>query len=411
MKFIKVMAIILAFGIIFAGCNMIEVNAERDRETIVAKVEDEIVTKGEVKDSITSTLGYYILNGYYPEDFATSAVYKEYYIDFVNDTLDAFVAYKVEEITAKQMGYFNFTEEERVEIDSEIELTLQTYIEIYATELSADEQYADKSEEEIRLIAEENIDTFFIENGYNATKQDIIYDTELAKAQEKLYNMTTSSVVVTEEEVKAQYDTYVNEAKAAYEDGSENIEVDATAGGTVYYVPENVRKAQHILIKIPDETLDEIDAVRESEGDEAANLLYEAALSEIYDAAYAAYQRAIAGEDFKLLMDELGEDSGMTYNDYYAVTNPTNRYMTEFAEGLFALDNIGDISQPIATAYGYHIIKYYGDVESGPISYDDVHDEIYDAMLSDKKNAYYDEQFEMWKAGMKIKTYSDRLFD
>ncbi len=411
MRFLKVIAVILAFGIIFAGCNMVEVNEERDRETVVAKVEDEVVTKGEVLDSVESMLNMYIAYGYYPEDFATNSDYEEYYTDFVNSTLDSFIASKVEEITARQRGCFEFTAEERAEMDEEINSTLDIYAEMYATDLSDEEQYADKTDEEIKAIALENLDVFFAENNYGVTKQDVIDNTETSKALDTLYDMTTSTVEVTEDEVKAQYDTYVDEAKTSYEDGSANIEQDATSGDTLYYVPENVRMVQHILIQIPEETQTEIATLREEGNDDVADLTYKNALTEIYAAASDAYQRAVAGEDFKLLIDELGEDPGMDSNEYYVVTYPSNTYVAEFAEALFTLKNVGDISEPVATEYGYHIIKYYGDLESGPIPYDDVRDDIYDGMLSDKKDAYYDEQFEIWKESLNIKIYSKRLFE
>ncbi len=411
MRFIKVIAVILAFGIIFAGCNMVEVNEERDREVVAAKVNDEIITKGEVLDSVESQLQMYIAYGLYPEDFATNPDYEEYYTEVINGTLDAFVDSKVEEITAQQRGCYEFTAEERAAMDEDINTTLDTYAEMYATVLSADEAYAEMTEEEIKEYALANLDVFFEENEYGITKQDIIDNVEDTEALDNLFEMTTSSVEVTEDEVKAQYDTYVEESKAAYEDGTANVEDDAANGETIYYMPENVRMAQHILIMIPQEVQDNIAALRTAEDDDVANLMYQNALADIYDAAYAAYGRAVAGEDFELLIEELGEDSGMETNDYYVVSYPTQNYVEEFAEGLFALENVGDISEPIATEYGYHIIKYYGDMESGPIAYDDVRDGIYEEMLSERKQAYYDEQFLIWEEGMDIKTYYKRLTD
>ena len=56
------------------------------------------------------------------------------------------------------------------------------YAEMYATDLSDEEQYADKTDEEIKAIALENLDVFFAENNYGVTKQDVIDNTETSKA-------------------------------------------------------------------------------------------------------------------------------------------------------------------------------------------------------------------------------------
>ena len=84
-------------------------------------------------------------------------------------------------------------------------------------------------------------------------------------------------------------------------------------------------------------------------------------------------------------------------------------YAAEFAEGLYALQNVGDVSEPVKSDFGYHIIKYYGDVESGPVAYDDVHDDIYETLLSDRKDAEYQSQFATWREEADIKTYIRKL--
>jgi len=411
MKKIKVMAILIALGIIFAGCNMVEVNEERDRETVVAKVGDEVILKGEVYDQLNSMLSMYKMYGYYPEDFETNPEYKELYDEQVTGMVDTLVNLKVELIMAREKGCYQFSAEEREELDTKIQEVLNTYINMYAEELVLDPKYADMSEDELGAVAYENLDEYFINNDFGMTKQGIIDDYENAKAKEVLFDLATNSVEVTEDEVKADYDQKVEDKKAAYEDNTANFEQEANNDETLYYIPENARKAQHILISISEEDQAEIDSYRQAGDDEKADAKLEEALKSIEDAANGAYDRAVAGEDFIMLIEELGEDPGMSTNEYYIVTNPTLMYATEFVDGLFALENVGDISKPVETQFGYHIIKYYDNMESGPVAYDDLHDDIYDTMLTERKNTKYDEQLASWKEETDITTYYNRVLN
>lgn len=410
MRFLKVIAIVLAFGLIFAGCSMVEVNAERDRETVIAKVGDEVVLKGEFQDvfSMYKSYGYF---EYYPEDFDIKPEHKDYYKEAAENIISSLVDVKVAEITAREKGCFDFTAEEQAEIDEQVSSYLNVYAGMYAAELKLLPENSKKTEEELTAIALENIDIYLAENNFGLTKQSIREEYENTKAQDKLFEMTTSGIEVTEDEVKEAFDVKVESEKNSYEQGTANFEQNASAGETLYFVPENVRKAQHILIQLPTEDQDAVNALLQAGDNELAEIKLKEVLMGIEDAANAAYERAVDGEDFELLMEELGQDPGMESYDYYVVMNPTLSYVVEFAEGLFALKNIGDITEPIATNYGYHIIKYYDDMESGPVAYDDVRDDIYNTMLDERRNAHSIEQMTIWSDAIEIKTYVNRAIN
>lgn len=94
---------------------------------------------------------------------------------------------------------------------------------------------------------------------------------------------------------------------------------------------ENYVRAKHILI------------MATGENDTEALLLAE-----------ELYERAMNGEDFDALITEYGEDPGMAANpDGYVFTR--GEMVKEFEDMAFSLD-IGAISEPVKTAYGYHII-------------------------------------------------------
>ncbi|MES2799674.1 MAG: peptidylprolyl isomerase [Bacteroidota bacterium] len=72
------------------------------------------------------------------------------------------------------------------------------------------------------------------------------------------------------------------------------------------------------------------------------------------------YEKAIAGENFESLASDFSDDPS-TANKGGVLpafgSGTTTRMVTEYEDAAFALKNDGDISKPIRTNYGYHIIK------------------------------------------------------
>lgn len=73
-----------------------------------------------------------------------------------------------------------------------------------------------------------------------------------------------------------------------------------------------------------------------------------------YNEAIALYERAVSGESFEKLIDEHGEDPGQDSSMGYTFAEGT--MVDEFYKGALNLKE-GEISEPVKTTYGYHIIK------------------------------------------------------
>ncbi len=181
------------------------------------------------------------------------------------------------------------------------------------------------------------------------------------------------------------YDAAVNSLLAmhAYEciianlcpDGEAEKQFDETYRNGDYYV------AKHILITF------------EGRSDENA------ALKE----ANAAYDRAVKGEKFEDLIVELNEDPGEDAEIGYLFTD--GEMVVEFEDAVKAL-KVGEISKPVRTDYGYHVIKRYDIPQKGDAGYDDyIHEmrvtigssymtqEIYDELMSKYKMDVDDSKF------------------
>ena len=155
--------------------------------------------------------------------------------------------------------------------------------------------------------------------------------------------------------------------------------------------------------------------LRAEGSDEEADSYREEALASL-DAKVAEIQEKInAGEDFQTLIDEYGEDPGMqegatAYEDGYLVyVGSEGLYMDEFARACDNLTKEGDISEPVATDYGYHIIRRCADLPSGAIELSEVHDLLNAKLLRSKQSEVYEEALQSWKEEMTIELFESRL--
>ena len=91
------------------------------------------------------------------------------------------------------------------------------------------------------------------------------------------------------------------------------------------------------------------------------------------DDARAALKRLQAGEDFAKLATELSKDPGSEGGDLGYFTQ--DKMVPEFAETAFKLD-VGKVSDPVKSQFGWHIIKVE-DKRAKPFpAYDSVKDQI-----------------------------------
>ena len=104
-----------------------------------------------------------------------------------------------------------------------------------------------------------------------------------------------------------------------------------------------------------------------------------------------------AGENFEDLAKQFSDDQGSAKAGGVLPQFGTGRMVPEFEKAAFALKNVGDVSDPIRTSYGWHIIKL---LEKKPLG-------SYEELQADLKNRVgKDSRSELSKASMisKIKT-------
>ncbi len=400
MRKISIIALFLAFIMIFAGCNLIEVNPERDMLTTVIKVENEEITKQEYLDAFNIIV---YSNQLTPEDLTDPNIAQSLMDYATNDV----IAQKIIKIKALEYGCFDFTQEEIDEVESEIADTLGYYREISSDTVTNNDANKDLTQEEIdKLIDIEYND--FLENisfDEDAYKEDLFEQ----KAAQKLYDIITEIPELSESELQKEYNLKAAQQRTGFEDGSLDYESTMASGQTIYYNLGGFRKARQILIGLSEEVKSQISTLHTNDNDQKADEVLEEELLKIETETNDIYAMALEGKDFDELIAEYGDDPGMSEDNFYTLGKDNASFYEEFVDGLFSIENIGDFTKPISTNLGYHIIRYIDKTTEGAVPFEDVKDIIKDEINQQAKQTMYSEQMLEWKDEMKIRIYKSRL--
>ncbi|MCL1795517.1 MAG: peptidylprolyl isomerase [Clostridia bacterium] len=270
----------------------------------------------------------------------------------------------------------------------------------------------------------------------------------------KLRDMAPISAEVTDEEIVEAFDLAVQNDMQRYAQSPDQFCADSLDGKIIVYHPEGYRYIQNLIIAFPGDIEEQIsqrrsqtynigynqymflsememydDQMTDADREAVHNALttldteYARLMDEIEELAEqgralirADAERILAecqvpGADFEALMDTYSADpaSGSARTLGYPVSESVTRYVEPFTAGAMALAAVGDISGLIETEYGFHIIKYAGDVPAGPIPLDRVREDIREALLEQKTDEAYAVLVQKYLDEAKIKKHLNKF--
>ena len=117
-------------------------------------------------------------------------------------------------------------------------------------------------------------------------------------------------------------------------------------------------------------------------------------------------QRLAGGEDFAQLAKENSTDTASASNGGDLGFFGRGAMMEEFEEAAFGMQ-VGQVSAPVKTDYGYHIIKVTGRKEAQAADFEQSRDKIRAALFEQKSQAEFSAWIEVMHQQHEIKTFLD----
>ena len=427
----SVFALLLALVMILSGCALVTKDEAKDNARVIIDVNGETINKKTVSAAVQNQISQ---NEYYNQLFAAygySGMYTTDEATITSQVIDSYISQLVMKQQAYALGMNELTEEEKAQAEEQAKEYYQSFLD---SVVSAYFPNSGKEGDELKAatekyVAENDIQTADGRSSYDDFLQSALED----KAIEKLEADMIKDVAVSEEEIKADFDAKAEENKTQFESNPDLYGYNVMNGTTVYYAPAGYRMVKHILISVSDEDSkasteaeDALTAAQDAlanaaEGADTAAL--QAAVDEAqaaYDAAKAAgmanakakadevYALATAeGADFDALVTEYSTDSMPASG--YAIREGFAYFVESFVNAAMALEKTGDVSEPVESTYGYHILQYVSDVQEGPVDIETVRESISSALLTAKQSEVAEATLKQWTDEATVKTYPDRL--
>lgn len=373
---------------------------------VVAEFDGGQLTSDEVIPEYNDQLTTQIFAGYNAADIADS---------LLQEVLSYMVSDKIIAEKAEALGLTKLTSEDEADIAQEA-------YDIYSEQMAYYSAFV--TEPGMTPEAINDAAAKYMKEEEGITLESITTELKETWWAQKFYDYTVQNVTVTEEEVKAEYDAMLAAQKENFTAYPEEFEYANTNGDTILYNLDGYRAVKHILIpfsNVEDEAaatdlLDQIAQLDPSQDAESI-MQYQSQLDELYAPLEVTAEAVISqlqdGESFDSLIHTYGADEAMEseplHSNGYYVSNTTSLWSDEFIEGSMMLEKVGDISSPVRSSYGVHIIQYAADVKPGEVAYADVQSQIREDVLAMAKADYYEEQRALWLQTANAKYYPERL--
>jgi len=434
------LALLLTAMMVLSGCTLIAVDEDVDFARVIVDVNGETIDKLTVTNMTNALIQEY---DYYNQMYSSMGMTAGYPTDW--DTVQAqVIEFYVQSLVAEQkireLGLDQLTAEEEAQVQADADEQFQTLLDNVAQQFLANEGLeGDALYARAADIAKAN--------NYG-TRESILASVKDNLALDKLGAYAARDVQVTEEDLAAALADKAAAEKEAYAVSAYNFVSNTNKGNIVYYVPAGMRLVKQIVITFTEEDLAAINAAKTAQADaqdaltaaqnaqaaagEGADL--DALNAAVADAQAALDQADIAlkaannqakqniqaktdevyalvtaeDADFDALLAQYNEDVNAPAQGY-AVGEGVTNYVSEFTAAAMALTEVGQVSQPVLTEYGYHILQYTGDLAEGAVPLDQVRDALEPEVRTTKEDEAYTAAMNQWISEAQVTTYPERM--
>ena len=443
MKKIKVVALLLAVVMLFAGCSLVSPDEERIAMQVIATVNgvqiyNYEVNEDDVADSVAQMLYY---SGMSEKDL-TSEQLEEVYNDQRTYMVEALVGDEVMLQKAAELGYV-LTEAEKADLmvsaiehfDS-VRDSFVTQIETEIAEAAAEAAGEDGEEEAVEEATEQVDEEAVVEETPPAPAVVAEADARLANLLEesrlsldiyfeylceqelisKVRDYMTGLTQVTEQDAKAWYDQTLAIQQGEMDEQAGSFEELIYANKIYTYVPARVVAVRDVLIGFDDELALEAKDMYNSENREGYDDFLNVLLANADDFIATASDikaRMEASESIDDIVAQMSVDmpniSDPSPSMGYLIEDRTTTYSAELIAAAQGLENVGDVSEPFADYDGVHVLQLVQVYESGVVSFDELRDSIIKALQPGAEQDMYQQMLEAWVQEADIEYFYNRM--
>ena len=303
---------------------------------------------------------------------------------------------------------------------------------------------------------QEEVSKAVADEGYDM--DDIYREYLVSERQQRAIELYVGDIPITRDELDEYYETqYVAPDRERYKDDIPRYEREIlNTDSESFYIPEGYRLVRQILLNYPDGVIeslkneqDDVERAVKNANEKMAALTqmvlttddwsnldapkaeYDAAMEALKEAKLA-YMQARRDATMPLIQDRLDEiderlSAGIDFvtliTQYSADTSERNvtgqgyplhalseGWPEEFISAGLALEKVGDVSEPVLTEKGVHILCYVGDLPAGDHVLTEHEEELLEqSALHASQVEALEALFEKWKPDYDIETHPELL--
>lgn len=313
--------------------------------------------------------------------------------EVLDDVLEELINERLMYVKAVELGLTEYSEQDEREIDARAQAIYDETISFYAGENASEETIATAKE----ILADTE----------DFTPESVRAEVAAEYWKEKLQAHVISGVKVDADAISTRYSEMVEEQRVAFDADNTAYETALLSGGIVVYNPAGYRTVKQVFFALDEDSalrVAEITAQLESETDETVRSELTAELDELYAPLEEKAALVVAGlgggTDFDALVKEHSEDAATAdalVNGCYYISENTTMWPAEFVAAGMALAAPGDVSQPVRSAQGVHIVRYIANVEAGSVPLSNVSARLTTATKEYGEQSAWDEQLRIWR--------------
>ncbi|RKL67104.1 foldase [Salipaludibacillus neizhouensis] len=199
-----------------------------------------------------------------------------------------------------------------------------------------------------------------------------------------------NEVIVTDEEIETELTTYI-EQYGGEEAFATTLETSGLSMDSFEEEISQYLKSEKLVAEWVDFTDEELKTYFEENRalfDVQEQVQASHILVEDLETAEEVAKKIEDGEDFSELAAEYSTDTSNADSGGELGYFARGAMVTEFDDVAFEMET-GDISEPVETEFGFHIIKMTDYVEEKTVEYSDVKDDVYAALLEEQFSTQY----------------------